>query len=194
MGQFRQDLDFLVGALQHGLDPMSGISMYQGALADRDARRSARQQAAIAAAQLQAEQMGEQRDFLSELGTLATDRARAGTSLEALLPELEVQLQTAGVRPKMYDDYLAGAGLGVLYPGGAGMSPTAPVDTLFDDDDRKAVWGQAASLAQSGVGRADARQQIGSAIKQSLGEAAYLSMRHLMDEAINMAYAGQPLG
>lgn len=193
MGRYVRDLDFLVGALQSGLDPGSGINMYQGFQADRAARQQARQEALLAQQQALVEAQAGQRDFLSELASTAIDRAREGTSLEALLPELQVQMQVAGVKPKLQDDYLGAAGLGTLYPGGGGVSPTAPVDTLFDQDDAKAVWTQAAGLAQSGLGRADARQQIGSAIKQTLGEAAYLNMRHLMDDAINKAYAGIPI-
>jgi hypothetical protein len=189
-GPYKRDLDFLVGALQNGLDPMSGINLYQGFQAERDARQQARQEALLAQQQAMLEAQSGQRDFLQELASTAIDRAREGASLESLLPELQVQMQVAGIGPKMQDDYLGAAGLGTLYPGGAGMSPTAPVSELFDDEDAKAVWTQAAALAQQNIGRADARQQIGSAIKQTLGEAAYLNMRHLMDDAINKAYAG----
>jgi hypothetical protein len=190
MGAYRRDLDFLVGALQNGLDPQSGISMYQGFQAERDARRQARQEALLAQQQALVEQQAGTRDFLQELAATATERAREGSSLEALLPELQVQMQTAGVRPRKYDDYLGAAGLGTLYPSGGGMSPTAPIDTLFDDDDAAAIRERARAMAAQGVGRADVRQQIGSAIKETLGESAYLNMRHLMDEAINQGYAG----
>lgn len=192
-GPYRRDLDFLVGALQHGLDPMSGINMYQGFQAERDARRQARQEALLQQQQMLMEQQSGTQDFLQELASTASERARAGTSFDALLPELQVQMQSAGINPGQFDDYLGAAGIGTLYPGGAGMSPTAPVDTLFDEDDAKAVYGQAAAMAQQNIGRADARQQIGSAIKQTLGEHAYLAMRHLMDQAINNAYAGIPI-
>lgn len=193
-GAYRRDLDFLVGALQNGLDPMSGINMYQGFQAERDARRQARQEALLQQQQMLMEQQTGTQDFLQELASTASERAREGVSYDALLPELQVAMQTSGVRPKQYDDYLGAAGLATLYPAGGGMSPTAPVDTLFDEDDAKAVWSQAAAMAAQDVGRADARQKIGSAIKQTLGEPAYLSMRHLMDQVINNAYAGIPIG
>ena len=193
MGQYRRDLDFLVGALQSGLDPMSGINMYQGFQAEKDARQQARQEAMLAQQQAMLEAQSGQRDFLSELASTAIERAREGTSLDALIPELQVQMQVAGVKPKLQGDYLREAGLETLYPGLSGVSPTAPVDTLFDEDDAKAVWTQAAALAQSNIDRASARQQIGGAIKQTLGESAYLNMRHLMDDAINKAYSGIPI-
>jgi hypothetical protein len=146
-GPYKRDLDFLVGALQNGLDPMSGINLYQGFQAERDARQQARQEALLAQQQAMLEAQSGQRDFLQELASTAIDRAREGASLESLLPELQVQMQVAGIGPKMQDDYLGAAGLGTLYPGGAGMSPTAPVSELFDDEDAKAVWTQAAALA-----------------------------------------------
>lgn len=193
MGAYRRDLDFLVGALQNGLDPMSGISMYQGFQAERDARRQARQEALLAQQQALMEQQAGQRDFLQELASTATERAREGASFDSLLPELQVQMQVAGVKPKMYDDYLGAAGLGTLYPGGAGMSPTAPVDVILDDDDIDSIREVAAQHFKAGMPRAAARQAIGQPIKQTLGEAAYLNARHLMDAAINEVYANNGL-
>lgn len=194
MGAYRRDLDFLVGALQNGLDPMSGMNMYQGFQADRAARQQAKQEAMLAQQQMIAEAQAGQRDFLGELSASAIERAREGTPMDALLPELQVQMQVAGIKPKMMDEYLGAAGLETLYPGGGGVSPLAPADSIFDDDDAKAVWSQAATLAQQGLGRADARGQISSAIRTTLGDAAFSTIKPMLDQAIDKAYAGIPLG
>lgn len=188
-GPYKEGLQDLLRLLGAGLPFDSGYQMYSGLQDEREQRQSARQDAILAAQQAyQTQQQG----LLGDMGSSAISAAQNNVPLDALQGQLAAQMQFSGGQlAPQYGQQLLG-GLSNLYDP-SGNSLLASTEDLFDSDDEEAVFNNAAQLLQQGIPRAAARQQIGSAIKQSLGEANYLRMRHLMDAAINQAYAGQPM-